>query len=282
MQSVILGTAQWGLDYGVTNTAGRLSDEAVREVADSAWALGIRTLDTAPAYGDAEERIPSLGHGFAVQTKVSIGGGSHGSAASSVRTSLSRLDASGLVAVLVHDWSTADDVHRREAASVLEGLRDEGLVASVGVSGYGEEDIDTALASFERLDVVQVPVSVLDQRLDGSPGIAEVRSRGGRVQARSVFLQGAALASPDHPALGSHPDIVRLRSVGQPLALCLSYIASLDWVDDVVIAATSQSELEEIMAALHHPAGRADWSALASADPWLVDPRLWTAPTGKA
>ena len=75
MQSVILGTAQWGLDYGVTNTAGRLSDEAVREVADSAWALGIRTLDTAPAYGDAEERIPSLGHGFAVQTKVSIGGG---------------------------------------------------------------------------------------------------------------------------------------------------------------------------------------------------------------
>ena len=86
---------------------------------------------------------------------------------------------------------------------MLEGLRDEGLVASVGVSGYGEEDIDTALASFERLDVVQVPVSVLDQRLDGSPGIAEVRSRGGRVQARSVFLQGAALASPDHPALGS-------------------------------------------------------------------------------
>ena len=36
MQSVILGTAQWGLDYGVTNAAGRLSDEAVREIADCA------------------------------------------------------------------------------------------------------------------------------------------------------------------------------------------------------------------------------------------------------
>ena len=32
MQSLILGTAQWGLDYGTTNTTGRLTDEAILEL----------------------------------------------------------------------------------------------------------------------------------------------------------------------------------------------------------------------------------------------------------
>lgn len=281
MQSVILGTAQWGLDYGVTNAAGRLSDEAVRELAASAWELGIRVLDTAPAYGDAETRIPSTGHGFAVQTKVSVADGSPDSIASSVRSSLRRVNGSALAGVLVHDWSVADSAHRIGVASALEELRSEGVVGSVGVSGYGEADIDSALSAFDRLDVVQVPVSILDQRLTGSPAIADVRSRGGRVQARSVFLQGAALAAPEHPVVGSHPDVARLRSAGHPLELCLGYIASLDWVDEVVVAATRADELVEIMAALARPVRRDDWSALASPDPWLVDPRLWTAPTGK-
>ena len=279
MQSVILGTAQWGLDYGVTNTAGRLSDQAVRDLASAAWEAGIRMLDTAPAYGDAEARIGGLAPQFAVQTKVPIAEATASSVAASVSASLARLGRESVAAVLVHDWSVADGQTQASAAAALEALRDEGVIAAVGVSGYGREDIASALAAFERLDVVQVPVSVLDQRMAGSRELAEVRSRGGRVQARSVFLQGAALATAEHPRLGDHPDVVRLRSAGRPLELCLGYVASLEWVDEVVLAATTAVELEEIMAGLAEPVRRDDWATLASADPQLVDPRMWTAPT---
>lgn len=279
MQSVILGTAQWGLDYGVTNAAGRLSDEAVHDLADTAWTLGIRMLDTAPAYGDAEVRIRGLAHPFAVQTKVSIADGSASSIEASLAASQTRLGRAGLAAVLVHDWSLAGAEEQSVGAKVLESLRDAGEVGAVGVSGYGRDDVASALAAFGRLDVVQVPVSVLDQRLSGAIELAEVRSRGGRVQARSVFLQGAALATPEHPRLGDHPDVVRLRSAGHPLELCLGYVSSLEWVDEIVMAATGPAELDEIMAALAVPVVVDDWRALASADPWLVDPRQWTAPT---
>lgn len=279
MQSVILGTAQWGLAYGATNAGGRLSDEVVRAVVREARSQGIVLLDTAPGYGDAEERIGLLAPGFGIQTKASIAGASSSSVRASILASLDRLRRDALAAVLVHDWTAADPVSRAAAAAELSGLREEGVVAAVGISGYSEADVVAALEAFTAVDVVQVPVSLLDQRLVGSAALAEVRSRGGRVQARSVFLQGAALASADHPTFGSHSDVVRLRDAGQPLELCLGFVRTLEWVDEVVLAVTTEAELEQVMRALRTPGVEADWTTFASADPWLLDPRQWTAPT---
>jgi aryl-alcohol dehydrogenase-like predicted oxidoreductase len=181
--------------------------------------------------------------------------------------------------MLVHDWTLLDASTRSAVAGVLAELRSSGVVERVGVSGYSSLDISSALAAFEMLDIVQVPVSVLDQRLEGSAEVSALRARGGRVQARSVLLQGAAVAPAAHPLFGEHPDVVKLRSSGSPLALCLGYVATRTWVDEVVLAATSAAELTEMLAAWGSPVSGAPWSELASTDPWLLDPRQWTAPT---
>ena len=279
MQSVILGTAQWGLDYGTTNTTGRLRDDALRDILEVATDAGISVLDTAPAYGDAEVRVGRWAADLAVQTKVSAAGRDESQIRASVEASLSRLGRRTVAGILVHDWSNLEPSERACAARTLEELRAEGLAERVGVSGYADVDVATALEVFTSLDVVQVPASVLDQRLEGSPEIAALRSRGGRVQVRSVFLQGAALAPASHDLFGSHPDVARLRDAGTPLDLCLGYVVTRPWIDELVLAATSGAELDELMASLHRRPPDVAWSDLASADANLLDPRLWTAPT---
>ena len=54
---LVLGTAQWGNAYGVTNSVGRLSDEQIGQIVSVARAAGISDIDTARGYGDAEERL---------------------------------------------------------------------------------------------------------------------------------------------------------------------------------------------------------------------------------
>ncbi len=49
-----LGAAQFGMNYGVTNRVGRPSLDEVAAILDTAYAAGIRTIDTAPAYDDSE------------------------------------------------------------------------------------------------------------------------------------------------------------------------------------------------------------------------------------
>ena len=276
MQSLILGTAQWGLDYGTTNTTGRLADAAIVELSAVARRIGIVGLDTAPAYGDAEERIHLAGSGWLLQTKVSGLGRDPADIVASLRLSLDRMGVSRVGTCLVHDWAALGPGERATASQALAECLAAGLVDRIGISAYAEADLVTALDSFSGLGVAQVPVSVLDQRLESSAAVATLRSRGVMIQARSVFLQGAALALPEHVIFGSHPDVVRLRTAGDPLSLCIGYVKSRPWVDEVVVAATSAGELEQIGAAYAAAESSVDWPSLASSDQDLLDPRRWT------
>ena len=55
ISKIILGTAQFGLNYGINNTNGKPSQENVMEMLDYAYDQGINILDTADAYGNAAE-----------------------------------------------------------------------------------------------------------------------------------------------------------------------------------------------------------------------------------
>ena len=52
-----LGTVQFGLDYGVSNDTGKVSDKEVHAILTTAISHGITTLDCAAAYGNSEQLI---------------------------------------------------------------------------------------------------------------------------------------------------------------------------------------------------------------------------------
>ena len=67
-----LGSAQFGLNYGVTNTVGHLSEEEVAAILLTAHQNGIRWIDTAQSYGSAQRRLGKLfikDHKFKVCSK---------------------------------------------------------------------------------------------------------------------------------------------------------------------------------------------------------------------
>jgi len=58
---LVLGTAQFGLDYGVANTGGRTPFAEVLSILEFAAANNVDMLDTAAAYGDAEDVLAHAG-----------------------------------------------------------------------------------------------------------------------------------------------------------------------------------------------------------------------------
>lgn len=54
LNKIALGTAQFGLDYGISNHLGKTGASEAGKILQFAWDKGIRTLDTARAYGDSE------------------------------------------------------------------------------------------------------------------------------------------------------------------------------------------------------------------------------------
>ena len=75
---MMLGTVQFGLNYGIANREGQPSVEKVKGILRLANELGINTLDTAAAYGTSEEVLgqalkeTGLSDRFQIITKIPV------------------------------------------------------------------------------------------------------------------------------------------------------------------------------------------------------------------
>lgn len=203
-----LGTAQWGLDYGVANRTGRATSEAVAAMLSTARDAGVATLDTARAYGGAEAVIGALADSrWRVITKLApdVAGPSRsraearGLAEASLDASRAALRREQLDAVLLH---RAEQRRASGGAAwdVLRSGREAGRIGAIGISVVRVEDAPEAIDD-PGVEIVQVPASLLDRRLASAGFFDHARQRT-EVFVRSVFLQGVAHLPAD--SLPSH------------------------------------------------------------------------------
>ena len=205
---LVLGSAQWGMPYGVANHQGPPDAEELVRMLTRAREAGVRTLDTARAYGDAEARIggtlaevPSS-EGWRVITKLAPDAHEAGlgiaecleRTAESLADSRHALRQDALPAVLLHRFA-----HRHACGGklwrTLLAERDAGRIGALGVSAATPEEAWAALDDPD-VEVLQVASSLLDLRLLRQGFFPRARELGRTIYVRSVFLQGVAHLDP--------------------------------------------------------------------------------------
>ena len=219
-----LGTAQFGSAYGVTNAVGQVQPAAARAMMQFALENGIDLFDTAPAYGTSEQLIgavlPSTAK-IVTKTRIARRSSFTGDDMAAVRASfldsLSSLGRTGVYGLLIH---SPDDLLRPGGDLIVElllELRDRGAVQKVGVSVLKREHIEHCLRHY-RLDLYQIPMNYLDQRIVRSGLLKDLQDSGAEIHARSIFLQGILLAQPDDLPQYFSPWRDKLEMIGGELA----------------------------------------------------------------
>jgi len=281
LSELVLGTAQWGTPYGVTNAAGRVSDDEVAAIIETARASGIRAVDSGAMYGNAQRRLRPWSNVFSITTKIDSS--NHESLLPEVAKCLNELDRTALDTILIHDWERLDATNQTKVASQLRLIQGEGFAESFGVSVYGDTGVSSATEAFDSagipLAVIQVNANALDRRLDDSGPLKKCVTAGCRIQVRSVLLQGL-LAGPSDAKLASHPNVRAFHqyaaNVGlSPVAAALAHIRSLPWADQIVVGVTTADELREVVEAWNSCEPMQAPARLASKDLELIDPRRW-------
>lgn len=279
---VVLGTAQLRNAYGVMRRSGNArSDIDARAMLTTAVALGFDALDTAPAYGEAEQTIGEAMLSIAVHTKIepNIDPGT------SLAESLARLRRDRVDVLYMHESTAVLDNAVLEAAHRLVGPR----VGILGASVYDIAEFDAAVAD-PRIGAVQVPLNLFDRRFDGQR-LSSATENDVRVYARSALLQGvlaAAPASVTGPVAGLRSYVEEFDRAAKCLGrsrveLALGWVRSFAGIRGVVVGAESVEEMEGLMRALRAaPLTTAEVSKLGSlAVPplALTDPRRWEKST---
>lgn len=182
---IVLGTVQFGLQYGV-NSAGRPSEDAIRSILNEAAKGGITKLDTSSAYGNSEEILGECitpGEDFKIVSKYPKGETSVGEMFNS---SLKRLNVDKLYGYLLHHF----EVYKNNPAVWDEfvALKESGKVQKIGFSLYTPEELESILKKGSPFDLIQVPFNIFDKKF--LPYMKELHEKGVEIHVRSTFLQG--------------------------------------------------------------------------------------------
>lgn len=175
VSAIGLGTVKLGRKAGLSVPPFAIPGmRAARALLDRARELGVNLLDTAPAYGESEERLGRLLAGardrWVLCTKAgeSFEGGRsrHDFTAKaiqeSVEASLRRLRTDHLDIVLIHsDGSDVDILRQSDALETLDVLKRAGKIRASGFSHKTEAGGRLALS---RCDVLMSALSFTDRR----------------------------------------------------------------------------------------------------------------------
>ncbi len=285
---LVLGTAQFGLDYGVTNTNGKVSRQTVQKILEAAKSHGITTLDTAIAYGDSERVLGECCaeiNGFDFISKLTIGSDQSYSVLEEIEGSCVRLKVNQLYALMIHNADALKENYGSLIWNDLDKAKQQGRVKKIGVSVYSPEQANKILKNYD-IDIIQIPFNLLDQRFKQS-GLLEIfQQRNIEVHARSIFLQGLLLSDYSSIPQYFQPiqqnfsliDQMCAKNNMNKLDAVFLQLNTIKEIDAVVFGVTSLREFEEVFKIFgrNKLAGlEIEFNRFAVTDEKFINPTYW-------
>tara|TARA_Y100000310_G_scaffold32587_1_gene30873 strand:+ start:770 stop:1636 length:867 start_codon:yes stop_codon:yes gene_type:complete len=251
---MVLGTAQFGIDYGIANIIGKPSKKETFRILELAWEKGIRRFDTAPSYGSEELlgkfiNVNGLGDEAIVLTKIPSLEQQSWDYKKIIRTSIesSLKNLGGSIEVLFFH-NPIDSILLLKDPDFFNDLLNDYPLSTHGVSVYNPHGIEK-LSGCEFELAFQFPFNVLDQRFE------QVKIPQGNRYARSVFLQGL-LASPYGLRPNTPLELLKLQKEYhdrlanynlEPIGFAVSFAALNNALDYFIIGVDTAKQLKDIL-----------------------------------
>ena len=184
---LILGTVQFGVNYGINNNAGQVTQTEVNRILEYAAENGIEKLDTSSAYGNSEE---ALGNSNLINCKKTAVISKYPRCSKSPREclndSLKKLGVNSLYGYLIHHFDFYQE--KPDIWTEIEQLKSEGLIQNIGFSLYTPEQLEYLVNNKVKFDIIQLPYNMFDRQFESY--FPKLKELGVEIHTRSVFLQG--------------------------------------------------------------------------------------------
>ena len=184
---LILGTAQFGMDYGISNKNGEISFKQIIKILNYLKKNKINYLETANSYSTSERKIGKyylkFKKKFKIITKFSIRNNlniNH-----QYQKSVFHLGYKPEI-IFAH---TGKDYLNKNFRLKLFQLKKKYKIKKIGVSIYSPSEFYKIL-KVEKPDIIQVPCNILDKRFLDKKILTIAKRNKIQIHARSIFLQG--------------------------------------------------------------------------------------------
>lgn len=285
--NLILGAAQFGMAYGVSNQSGLICEDEIKKILLYTEAVGIKYIDTAPIYGNSEsilgtyapKNIKIITKLLKLPAKQSF---NENWLFRSIKKSQSTLHPRCINTLLIHH---SDDLLKANDDNFIQSLqkvKNLGLVEKIGVSIYDPYELIN-YRHLHLLDVVQSPMNVFDSRIIESGLFEKLLKMSIELHLRSCFLQGLLLMDPQTipHKLHKYQDMLSTwRRWCQtmnltPLEASLHFVKQHAPNSKIIVGCQSHFQLKEIVSAYNAPSPIIH-NFFGTQEQQLINPSNWS------
>ena len=193
-----IGTVQFGQKYGISNNLEIPNKKEIKKILYFLHEKNIDYIDTAFLYGLSERKIGELSppqNKFKIITKTIKVSGKEVTKSDlvnfkhKIQESLESLKRKSIYALLIHRENDILKPGFEELYNHLLELKMNGTVKKIGFSSYEPEIAEKILKEIN-LDIVQVPLNILNQSFLQKNILKVFRKKKIEIHARSIFDQG--------------------------------------------------------------------------------------------
>ena len=249
-QKIVLGTAQFGRKYGISNSTGKISLPEIFKILEFLKKKKIKFLDTARSYAKSESEIGSYfkkrNQKFKIITKFSFK--SPDSISRQFENSFYSL---GYLPDTILAHSSKDylnPIFHKE----IELIKKKYYIKNIGVSLYDVKELKKIL-KYKKPDIIQVPVNILDRSFLDEKIIKLLKKKSIKILGRSIFLQGLFFKKEEY----IYKNFKNIKTVYKKLleiasaekmslsGLSLNWAYNLKEIDKIIIGIDSLSHLKK-------------------------------------
>jgi aryl-alcohol dehydrogenase-like predicted oxidoreductase len=294
---LVLGTAQLGLDYGIANKIGKPEEKKSFEIMEYAVENGINYFDTAYSYGNSEiiigkflnfhknyknkvniiTKIPSLKNEKISEKTIF----------NYFLESISRLKQESIYCYMIHDFKDIKN-NCEEIGKAFLKLKENGYIKKIGVSIYEPYQLEFLIKNF-KFDLIQLPISIFDQRFIINKSLQRLKRKNIEVYARSIFLQGLLFLEENtlSPKMNKFKDYIsRLNEISSKYnfskeEIALLFVKAITEIDKIVIGVEKIDQLQRNYKILRKSDSfnkiktLINFEYFSIKDTNIIDPRKW-------
>ena len=263
---IIIGTANFGKKYGIKKN--KVSNKELKKIFFFLNQKNLRIIDTSENYGSAEniisKNIADNKKKWKIITKISDDG-------EKLNEKYDKIVAKFGVKPTVLMAHNANDFKNLRFRKKLLEIKKINKI-KIGVSVYTKSEILNVL-KYDNLDVIQLPVSIIDQRLVKNNFLKKIKKKGIEIHARSIFFKGVIFKKKEF--FKKNKIYYRLIESFEknykytPSQICLNWINNQKYIDKIILGIDSLNQLKKNLYDLKYFKKKTDFKVLNIPDKYL-------------
>ena len=193
---------------------------------------------------------------------------------------LNKLNVSKIEYFLFHNAKDILSDKNKKILKRLKILKKNKKIRYLGVSIYSNNDLLKILKKNIKIDIVQVPFSILDQRINQKKLLNFIKLKNIKIHVRSIFLQGILIDKKIIPKkfkefkeLSNWHNFLKKNKLNS-LTEIINFLSNFKFINKIVIGVKNEHQLNQILNTKIYK-NKKNFDKFKSNNLQLIDPRKW-------